>query len=223
MTHTTLSESPARLARTTAGAACLVGGAVALALARALSNNGGSPADRLHQVTGHQAQMTVSVLLAVAGFAALIPGFLAVAGQVRRKGTLLATIGSALCLVGFVGFAVLAAMDIPTIAATHVSAPSAMAELLHQIDDAAALAVLGPCAVAGFFVGPFLVTLAARRAQLVPGWLPFGVLVSLILQPVGVMLVGPSLGLRLLDTACQLVFVAMAAFLARHALSTPGR
>lgn len=217
--HTTVPANlTTPLPRVRAAATCLVGGAVVLALARALSGDGGTPAERLQQAAVHSTQMTASVLLAIAGFAAVIPGFLAVASRVHRRGSLVAGIGSGLCVAGFVGFAVLAATDLPAIAAAHVSPPSAAAEMVAHMDASPALSVLSPVAVAGFFFGPFLVTLGARRAGLVPAWLPWGVLVSAVLQPVGLALTGPSLTLRLLDTACQLVFVVMVAVLARLTL-----
>lgn len=212
----TSTSTPFSRARATAS--CLIGGAVVLTLARALTNDGGTPAERLQQAAAHPTQMTASVLLAVAGFAAVIPGFLAVASRAQRRGALVAGFGSALCVVGFVGFAVLAATDLPTIAAAHVPAPSAAVEMVEQMDASPALAVLIPIAVAGFFFGPFLVALGTRRAGLVPAWLPWGVLVSAMLQPVALAFAGPSLTLRLVDTACQAVFVVMVTVLARHTL-----
>jgi hypothetical protein len=217
---TTITAPPATAtrpraeARTTAGLAGLVGGAVLLAAGRLLSTNGGSPADRLHQMSGHDPQVTTSALLAIAGFAALVPGLLTVAAEVRARGARLATIGSGLVAVGCVGFAVLAAVDLSTLAATHVIPAAPMRDYLHQLDVSPGILVLTPFAVAGYFLGPFLVTLGARRAGFVSGWLPWGVLASLALQPLGVGLGGPGLA-HVVDGICQLALVAVLTLLAR--------
>lgn len=203
--------------RTRVASICLIGGAVLLAAGRVLAGAGGTPAERLQQADGHQVQVTASVLLAVAGFAALIPGFLAVAGRVRHRGAALATIGSGLCVVGFSGFIVLVSIDASTAAASKVSSVAAMTDFLHQLDLSPAVLAITPFAVVGYFIGPFLVTLAARRAGLVPSWLPWGILASLVVQPVGVALGGPGFA-HVADSVLQLVLVAMVVVLARHTL-----
>lgn len=202
--------------RTAVGLAALVGGSLLLALGRLLANNGGTPAERLEQMTGHDAQITASALLAIAGFTALVPGFWVVAAQVGRRGGVLARIGAVLVLVGSVGFSVLVSVDLVTLAATHASGGSAQ-DLLHELDRSTGLAVIAPLAVAGYFFGPFLVTLAAWRARFVAAWLPWGVLASLILQPVGVALGGPGLA-HVVDAVCQLVLVVMTSLLAAAVL-----
>jgi hypothetical protein len=214
---TLVSSSASQLTahpRTRTGLVSLVAGAVLLALGRVLATNGGSPADRLNQMTAHDAQVTAGSLLAIAGFCALAPGFLALAGLVRGRGATLATIGCAFVVVGSVGFSVLAAVDLSTLAATHVHPAAPMRDYLHQLDVAPGILVLTPFAVAGYFLGPFLVSLGARRAGLLPRWLPWGVLASLILQPVGVGLGGPWLA-HAVDTVCQLALVAMTVAIAR--------
>jgi hypothetical protein len=200
---------------------CLVGGAVAIALGRALTNEGGTPAERLHQVAGHQAQITVSALLAILGFAALVPGFLGVAGRVRRRGAALATVGAGLTALGCAGMSVMVAVDgFPTVAATQVSSTTAMTNLLDHLDKAPALLLLGPLGAAGYIIGPFLVALGAKRAGFTPAWLPWGFLVSLLLQPIALgAFGGPGVALQLLDALCQLVLVAMVALLARATLT----
>jgi hypothetical protein len=203
--------------RTATGLAALVGGSLLLALGRLLTNDGGMTAQSLEQMAGHDARITASVLLAVTGFTALVPGFWVVAAQVQRRGAVLARIGAVLVVVGSVGFSVLASLDLVTLAATHVSAGAAMQDLLGELGRSVGLAVITPLAVAGYFFGPFLVTLAAWRARLVAGWLPWGVLASLVLQPVGVALGGPGLA-HVVDAVCQLVLVVMTSLLAAAVL-----
>jgi hypothetical protein len=220
---TTMTRSPLGTAagpdhRTRAGLTSLVVGAVLLALGRVLSTNGGSTADRLHQMTGNDVRVSASALLAIAGFTALVPGFLTVAASVRGRAALLGTIGSGLVVVGAVGFSVLAAIDLSTLAATKVSPAAPMREYLHQLDLSPGILVLTPFAVVGYFIGPFLVTLAARRAGFVPGWLPWLMLASLALQPVGVGLGGPGLA-HVVDAICQVVLIAAVTVLARATLS----
>jgi hypothetical protein len=200
-----------------AGAICLVGGAVLLAAGRALALAGGSPAQRLQQVDGHQVQAAASVILAVAGFAALIPGFLAVAAQVRGRGARLATIGAGLCVAGFTGFVALVTVDAATAAAGRVGSARPMEDYLHQLDMSPAILAITPIAVLGYFFGPFLLTLGTRRAGQVPRWLPWGVLVSLVVQPLGAALGGPWVA-HVLDTLLQLLLVGMVLVLARHTL-----
>lgn len=211
---------PALEARAKINAVCLVGGAVALAFGRVLANNGGSPADWLHQVSGHHAQITASALLAMAGFTALIPGFLAVASRVQRRGALLATIGAGLTVLGCAGFVALVALDdFPTIAATEVGSFAVMADFRHHLDYVPALLILGPLAAVGYYIGPFLVTLGAKRAGLVPRWLPWCVIGALVLQSVGLALAGgPGTALHLLDALCQLALVGAVAILAHATL-----
>jgi hypothetical protein len=215
----------ARIDRTRrgAGAVCLVGGAAGLVLARTLTNAGGTPAERLSQVAPQQTTITASALLAVLGFAALIPGFLTVAGRIRERGAVLATVGAGLCVVGFVGFAVLAAIDaFPTVAAARVGGGTGPA-YLSALDGVGGLALIDLPAVVGFFAGPFLVALAAWRARLAPAWLPWLVLAGLVLQPVGLALAGPGAGKHVLDIACQAVLLIALVVLARRALGTPTR
>ena len=214
VTTASLASTAPADARTRAGLVSLVGGAALLAAGRLLATNGGSPADRLHQMSGHDGQVTAGSLLAIAGFTALVPGFLTVASLVRRRGATLATIGAALVVVGSVGFSVLASVDVSTLAATHVDPAGPMRDYLHQLDVAPGIVVLTPFAVAGYSFGPFLVTLGARRCGLVPRWLPWGVVASLVLQPVGVGLGGPGLA-HVVDAACQLVLVVMTVVLVR--------
>lgn len=205
-----------------AGLASLLGGAVCVALGRIMTIDGGSPAQRLHEATGQDVRMTASIVLAVLGFAALIPGFVVVAAQVRQRGAVLAVFGSPLTVIGSIGFAVLVAVDATTVAATHVTSSGAMQQLLHQLDLSPAILALTPLAVGGYFFGPFLVTLSARRAGFVPVWLPFGVLGCLLLQPLGVAIGGPSLG-HVVDSAFQLVFIALTVVLARATLAAATR
>jgi hypothetical protein len=192
----------------------LVGGAVALALGRLMTTEGGSPAERLSDATGQDARLTASMLLAIVGFAALMAGLLVVAGQVRARGSALATVGAGLTIAGCVAFPVLVSADATTLAATHAGSPSAMQSLLHQLDYSPAMLALSPLATLGYFVGPFLVCLAGSRAGFVPRWLPFAVLACLVLQPVAVAAGGPSLA-AVVDSLFQLVFVVLMLVLAR--------
>ena len=212
--------------RLRAGLSALVAGAVLLALARLLTTEGGSPADRLHQMHGQDVRVTAAALLAVAGFAALVAGFLTVVGQVRERGAVLATVGGALVVLGGIGFAILSSVDLSTLAATHVASPGAMREYLHQLDVSPGVLVLTPFAVVGYLIGPFLVTLAARRADLCPRWLPWTVLAALLLQPVAAGLGGPVVA-HTVDSAFQLVLIGSLYVLARgtfeHAVSACGR
>ena len=217
MTMTTHAVPRTRLDRTdhrtAAGLVGLVAGAVLLALGRILATPGGSPGDRLHQMTGHDLQVTAAALLAIAGFTALVPGFWTVAAHVRRRGRLLATVGAGLVLAGSVGFSVLTAVDLSTLASTHVSDPGPMRAFLHQLDVSPGILALTVPAVLGYFCGPFLVTLAARRAGFVPRWLPWAVVASLVVQPLGAALGGPALA-RVVDTVCQLLLVTVVTVLA---------
>jgi hypothetical protein len=217
MTATSLPTAAvdATRSRTATGLISLVAGAVVLALSRVLAADGGSPHERLSQMHDHDVQATASALLGVLGFMALIPGFLAVAAQVRRRGARLATVGAALVVIGCVGFAILVSVDASTLAASKVPDTDTMATFLHELDVSTIILPLTPPAVIGYFVGPFLVTLGARRAGIVPAWLPYGVLASLVIQPVGAGIGGPVVA-HMLDAVCQLVLVAMVAILARH-------
>jgi hypothetical protein len=217
MTATSLPTAAvdATRSRTAAGLISLVAGTVVLALSRVLAADGGSPHERLSQMHGHDVQATASALLGVLGFMALIPGFLAVAAQVRRRGARLATVGAALVVIGCVGFAILVSVDASTLAASKVSDADTMATFLHELDVSTIILPLTPPAVIGYFVGPFLVALGARRAGFVPGWLPYGILASLVIQPAGAGIGGPVVA-HLLDALCQLVLVGMVAVLARH-------
>ena len=179
------STSVAVAHRTRAGLVALVGGAVLLAVARLFTTAGGSPADRLHQMSGSDVRVTASALLAIAGFAALVPGFLTVVAAVRGRGAVLATVGGALVVLGGIGFAVPSSIALRHLAATHVADPDPMRAYLHQLDVSPGVLALTPFAAIGYLIGPFLVTLAARRGGLVPRWLPWTVLAPLLLQLLG--------------------------------------
>ena len=213
---TPLSTAPGRRLdhRTSAGLVALVGGAALLAIGRLLTTPGGSTAQRLDQMNGQDVRVTLSALLTILGFALLVPGLLTITAFVRERGALLATIGSGLVVLGAVGMSVLAAVDLTTLAATHAGPSSAMRELLHAMDTSPGILALTPFAVAGYLLGPFLITLGARRAGLLPRWLPWATLVVLILQPVAAGSGGPGLA-RVVDTLFQVALVAIFAVLAR--------
>lgn len=204
--------------RVRAGLVCLVGAAIAIAFGRVLATPGGNTAERLDQMAGQDARVVASTLLAVAGFAALVPGLLTVAAQVRGRGATLATVGSGLVVAGGTGLAILAAVDLTTLAATHAGSAAAMRELLHQLDTSPGLLAVTAAGVAGYLTGPFLVTLAARRAGFVPRWLPWATLAVLILQPVAAGSGGPGLA-RVVDSVLQVALVAIIWVLARATLT----
>jgi hypothetical protein len=212
------TSTPQEPLRTRAGLTALVGGAVALALGRILTTPGGSPADRLSQMTGSDARVTASALLTILGFAALVSGFLTVAALIRHRGTTVATVGAGLVVLGGVGFAVLASVDLATLAATHVDESRSMREFLHELDVSPGIIAVTIPAVLGYFFGPFLITLGARRGGFVPRWLPWAMLASLVLQPVGAGIGGPAAA-RVLDAVLQLGLVVTTALLARSMLS----
>lgn len=214
-TSSATTQAPAR--RVPGPLVALVGGALALALGRATTTPGGSPAQRLDQMTGNDVRVTASALLVIAGFVAIVPGFWFVAGTVRRRGARgarLGLIGSWLVLVGSVGFSVLASVDLATLAATHVGDRATMTSYLHEIDVSPGILALTVPALVGYFVGPFLVALAARRSGIGPKLLPAAVLASLFLQPIGAGLGGPPVA-RVADLALQLVLVATTIVLGR--------
>lgn len=209
--------------RTKAAMVSLVGGAVAIALARLMTTAGGDPAQRLHDAAGQDARLTAGMLLGIFGFAGLLVGLLGVVARVRGRGSVLATVGGGLVVIGCVGFAVLVSVDATTVAATHVDQAPAMQSLLHRLDLSPTILALTPFAILGYMVGPFLVALAGSRAGFVPRWLPFAVLACLVLQPVGVALGGPSLA-RVVDSVFQLVLIGLMVVLARATLgvAAPG-
>ncbi|HWC24285.1 MAG TPA: hypothetical protein VG502_18470 [Flexivirga sp.] len=208
MEHTT-SDPRERI-----GLVTLVTGAALLAVARLLADPGGSPADRIEQMTHHDVQVTVSALCAVTGFAALMAGLLTVASAVRGRGAILAAVGSGLVIAGGVGFAVLSAVDFSTLAATHAGPRSAMVSYLGALDSSPGILIVTGLAMVGYMFGPFVVTLAGRRAGFVPRWLPWATLAVLILQPVAEGAGGPSLT-RYVDSVFQLALVAICWVLAR--------
>lgn len=210
--------TPHDLVRRRVAAAALIGGAVALAVGRLLTLPGGTTAQRLAQATGHENQVAIEATLVCLGLLALMTGFLGVTARIRQHGAAMATIGAALCMAGC-ALIVQVALDPVTAAAAHVGDSEAMLAFLTELDRSPAIVVLTPIATIGYFFGPFLVTLAARRAGLVPAWLPWGMLLSLPLQFVGESLQGPSFA-NIADAALQLVLVALVTVLARRTLLT---
>jgi hypothetical protein len=201
----------------------LVAGTVALAVGRAATTRGGSPGQRLDQMAGQDLRVTASTLLVVAGFTAIVPGFWFVASMVRRRGARgarPASIGCWLVLLGSVGFSVLASVDLVTLASTHVADQTSMSQLLHQLDVSLGILAVTAAALIGYFIGPFLVTLAARRSGIGPKWLPAAVLASLILQPVGAALGGPPVA-SVADVVLQLGLVVTVVVLARGVVASP--
>ncbi|HEX5427411.1 MAG TPA: hypothetical protein VFX00_03735 [Pedococcus sp.] len=202
----------------------LVAGTVALAVGRAATTRGGSAAERLDQMAGQGFRVTASTLLVVAGFTAIVPGLWFVASTVRRRGAFggrgarLATTGSWLVLVGSVGFSVLASVDLATLAATHVPDQASMTEYLHQLDVSPGIVAVTAPALVGYFIGPFLITLGARRSGIGPKWLSAAVLVSLVLQPVGAALGGPPVA-SVADVVLQLGLVVTMVLLAREVVA----
>jgi len=204
--------------RTRAGLCCLVGGAVALFLGRLTTTPGGNPHERLEQMSGHDVSITVSALLVVVGFAALMAGLLTVAAEVRGRGSAAATVGGGLTVACGIGFAVLASVDLVTLAATHVQPADAMAAFLAELDHSPGILVVTVAAMVGYLVGPFLVALAVARAGAAARWLPWAVLLVLVLQPVAAGAGGPAVA-RTVDAVVQLALVALMVLLARSTLT----
>jgi hypothetical protein len=201
--------------RARCGLGALVGGSVLLVAARALTTAGGSPAERIQQMTNHDAQVTISALCAVFGFAAFMAGLLTVASAVRDRGVILASVGAVMSVAGGIGFAVLSAVDFSTLATTHAGPAAAMESYLSALDESPGILIVTVFATIGYLIGPFVVTLAARRAGFVPRALPWAILAVLILQPVAAGAGGPSLA-RWIDSAFQLILVGLSWILARR-------
>lgn len=210
--------TPHDVVRRRIAAAALVGGAVSLAVGRLLTLPGGTTAQQLAQAAGHEHQIAVETTLVCLGLLALMAGFLGVAARIRQRGAAMATIGAALCMAGC-ALIVQVALAPVTAAAARVGNGEAMRAFLTELDRSPAIAVLTPVATLGYFFGPFLVTLAARRAGMVPRWLPWGMLLSLPLQFVGESLRGPSFA-NVADAVLQLVLAALVVVLARRTLLT---
>lgn len=200
--------------RIAAGAA--VGGALALAAGRMLTLPGGTPAQRIDQAVGHDGQVAAELVLVIFGLVAMAGGLVAVAGTIRERGRTLATIGAAGCLLGC-GLIVQMGLDAVYAAAAHVADRHAMADFVDRLDSSTAIAVVTPIAVLGYFFGPFLVALAARRARRVPVWLPWAMLVALPLQSVGESLKGPFFA-NVADAVLQLLLVGLLVVLVRGTL-----
>lgn len=201
-------------------AIAVVGGALALAAGRVITLPGGTPAQRIEQAHGHQGQIAVELVLVVFGLLATMAGLVAVAAGIRGRGARLATAGACGCVLGC-ALVVQMTLDAVNGAAAAVDNDAAMRQFLAQLDSSPAIAVVTPIAVLGYFFGPFLVALAARRAGSVPVWLPWGVLVSLPLQSVGESLRGPFFA-QVADAFLQLLLVAMLVVLARRTLLSTG-
>ncbi|MDF1605429.1 hypothetical protein [Nocardioides sp. YIM 152315] len=204
--------------RTRAGLAGLVVSAVLLALGRLMTTPGGGPAERLQQMSGTDVRVTASALLTILGFVALVLGLLTVVARIRGRGATLATVAGGLVALGGVGMSVLTAVDLSTLAATRAGPDSAMRDYLHQLDVSPGILGLTPVAVIGYLIGPFLVTLAARRAAFVPRWLPWATLGVLLLQPVAAGAGGPAVT-RVVDAVFQVMLVALFWVLARCTLA----
>ena len=204
--------------RTRVGLTALVVSAVLLALGRLMTTPGGSPAERLQQMSGTDVRVIASALLTILGFVALVLGLLTVVAQIRGRGAALATVAGGLVALGGVGMSILTAVDLSTLAATHAGPDSAMRDYLHQLDVSPGILGLTPVAVIGYLIGPFLVTLAARRAAFVPRWLPWATLGVLFLQPVAAGAGGPAVT-RVVDAVFQVMLVALFWVLARCTLA----
>lgn len=222
MSTTSLTVQPTRtvLPPDRLAALGLVGGAIALTVGRLVTLPGGTPAQRLAQAEGQTLRVTLELVLVIFGLAALVGGFLAVAGRLREGGPRLAGAGALLCLASL-GLIVQVGLEAVYVAA--VGGPRGVMEsFVTNLDSSIALNVVTAIATVGYFFGPFLISLTARRAGLVSRWLPWGMLVSLPLQSVGETLRGPFFA-NVADAVLQLVLVVMVVFLARGTLllSTP--
>jgi len=209
----TLTTTPAPVAepadvRTRIGLLTLVASAVLLALGRLMTTPGGSVRERLHQMEGTDVRVTASALLTILGFALLIPGLLTVVATIRGRGATLATVGGGLVAVGGVGMSVLAAVDLSTLAATHAGPTASMTSFVHQMDVSPGILGVTAVAVIGYLIGPFIVTLAARRAGVVPRWLPWATLAVLVLQPVAAGAGGPDVT-RVVDALFQIALIVL--------------
>lgn len=129
----------------------------------------------------------VASLLAILGPLAWALGIVALTALVRDRGWVLTTIGgvvTAIALIGGVGHLALYFGLSGDLAASGIDAASIKA--LERADDGSAVTgILLALFLVGFAVGPILLAIGLRRAQLLPVWVPVAAIIMTVANFVG--------------------------------------
>jgi hypothetical protein len=108
-------------------------------------------------------------MLALVTIALAIPAVLGLVHLTRAGRPLLAHLGAALAIVGFVGFAAFVGMELVLWQAAKNSDAAAMTALIDQVNDAGGLVPLY-IAVLGFPIGFLLLGIALLLTKTAPSW-----------------------------------------------------
>lgn len=177
----------------TIGAAGLIIGSASLMITTPLQWVLGSGSDPTGAITAHPAMWRLTSLLGVVGPACWIFGIVALTGLVRSRGWVLTTLGGAITTialaagVGHLGgyFALLG-----DLAGAGADATTTTAVLTADNANAASNTLL-LIFLAGFTLGPIVLTIGLRRARLVPVWVPVTAVIAGVANFVG----GPIAGI----------------------------
>jgi len=211
------SERSWRVMGTVAIAIGLVSFVVSNVLQWSLESGGESPSA---VISAQPTAWLIAGISAVLGPLFWAGGLLVVVGLVRERGWVLTTIGGLVSAIGLavgVGHLALFFSLYGDLAAAGISDSAVKAVL--GADNANALGTLLLIVfLAGFCLGPIVLTVGLRRARLVPVWLPVVALVAAVANFVG----GPVAGILQL-IALLVVFVPIAVLLVRPGPFLVGR
>lgn len=181
-----LKLSDARNFRRTAAALALIAGPALLLVSSLLTTYGSDDtAQYVAEVAGRRGEEEASAVLAIFGFALLIPGVIGALNLLRGRGVVLGHLGGALAVLGLAFFCALLASSFYDVAGTAPGADTqAHIDTVERLDDRAGPIIVVAIALLGTLIGFILLGAAFIRAKTAAVWV--GPLLI-----VGVIVVGP--------------------------------
>ena len=158
-----------RVRRITAGS-CLIAAPLLLLLGDVLGTRGPTtPADYLTAVAQNPSANYANIVLAIYGFALMVPAIFGIMHLLRRHSVALGHLGGALAILGFVSFAAVAGTEMINIPASDPQADrKEMLALIDRLGTSAAYGLINISEALGVLFGFLLLAVALFRARVVP-------------------------------------------------------
>jgi hypothetical protein len=197
-----LRLSDARNYRRTAAGLALIIGPILLLVSSAITTVGGDDTtEYLAEVADNRGGEEVSAVLAILGFALLIPGIAGALNLLRGRGVVLGHIGGTLAILGLACFPALIATSFIDVAATEPGAASQeYVDIVERVEDQVGAIIIVAIALLGTLIGFILLAAAFLRARTVPVWVG-----PLIIVGIAVTFPAESRVLQVLGSALLLV------------------
>lgn len=161
--------------------------------------------DLLAAIADHSELDAAGVLLAVYGFALMMPAVIGIVHLLRHRAVALGHVGGALVILGFVSFAAITGTELVNVPAADPAANrDEMLALNERLGAGLAYNLINLTEVFGYFFGFVILAIALFRANVVTRLVPALLVVSVVLRFI------PGASLAIVALSDALFFAALA-------------